>query len=90
MASDSKTTRLRARSYWQGVSLYSDASKAALRSWFAPLADDMTPYKGEILCDVETDAEKKLRAFMTDSEGKRWQFTRMRNRGGYVIARKPA
>ena len=48
----------------------------------------MTPYKAEILCDVDTDAEKKLRAFMQDGEGKRYQFTRSRGKRGTVISMK--
>ncbi len=83
------TRRRRSRSYWQGVSLHSDASKDALRSWFSPLADDMTPYKGEILCDVDTDREKTLRAFMTDKEGEHYQFIRTRESGGrYTVSMK--
>jgi len=79
------TKRRRPKSYWTGVSLHSEASKDALRSWFTPLADDMEPYKGEILCDVDTDREKKLRAFMTDKDGKHYQFTRTRGYGRYTV-----
>lgn len=82
------TKRRRPKSYWTGVSLHSEASKDVLRSWFAPMADDMTPYKGEILCDVDTDREKKLRAFMIDKGGKHYQFTRTRGGSQYSIAMK--
>jgi hypothetical protein len=79
----------KSRSYWQAVSLHSSASKDALRSWFASLADDMEPYKAEILCDIATDREKKLRAFMVNREGKHFELTRSRgSRGHYSITIK--
>ena len=64
------------KTYWQGVSLHSDESKQTCKTWFNPLCDDLTPYKAEILCDVDTDREKKLRAFMTDANGKHFQLER--------------
>lgn len=77
------------RSYWSGISLHSDAAKDALRSWFMPLADDMIPYKGEVLCDVETDRDKKLRAFMVGKDGKRYVLTRTRgSQGNYSVTIK--
>jgi hypothetical protein len=49
----------------------------------------MTPYKSEILCDVETDAEKKLRAFMVDESGRHFEFTRTRGaRSTFSISMK--
>lgn len=78
------------KSYWQAMSLYSDGDKAAAKSWFSPLCDDdMTPYKAEILCDVETDREKKLRVFMTDGAGKRFEFVRTNGAKNFSIAKKP-
>jgi hypothetical protein len=80
--------RRRSPTYWQSVSLYTDASKDALRSWFSPLADDMTPYKAEILCDADTDRVNKLRAFMTDKSGKHYRFIRTTGRR-YTISMEP-
>lgn len=66
----------RRKSYWQPVRVLGSDDHDTLRAWFAPLADDMTPYQADILCDVETDREKKLRAFMVDKDGHHYQFTR--------------
>jgi len=48
----------------------------------------MIPYKAEILCDVETDREKKIRAFMTDEDGRNFQFERTLGRGRFSVSRK--
>jgi hypothetical protein len=72
----SGTHQRRPRSYWQSFVCDTERSKDAIKSWFAPLSDGMVPYKAEILCDIETDAEKKLRAFMVDGGGHRFVFTR--------------
>jgi hypothetical protein len=65
------------KSYWQSAFVGDDRSKAAVKSWFGFLCDeDMTPYKAEILCDIATDREKKLRAFMTDAKGQSYRFER--------------
>lgn len=62
--------------YWQEVSLCSEASKQTIHSWFMNMSDGMTPTKAEILCDIDTDREKKLRVFMIDAGGDRHEFTR--------------
>jgi hypothetical protein len=64
------------KSYWQSAYVGDDRAKEAIKSWFAPMCDGMTPYKAEILCDIETDREKKARAFMTDAENRHYQFER--------------
>jgi hypothetical protein len=64
------------KSYWQSVSIHDDRSKEALHSWFRGMSEGMTPCKAEVLCDIETDREKKLRAIMTNSDGERYEFTR--------------
>lgn len=66
------------KTYWQNVSLHTDRDKEVCKSWFSPLCEGMTPNKVEVLCDIETDREKKLRAFMTDAEGKQYQLERTR------------
>lgn len=77
-----------AKSYWQEACLDSPSAKEAVKSWFAPFCDGMTPYKAELLCDTETDREKKIRAFMTDADGRRYQFERTRGRKTFSITRK--
>ena len=76
------------KSYWQSAYVGSDDAKEAVKAWFQPLCGDMTPYKAEILCDIETDREKKIRAFMTDADGKKYKFERTRGRT-YSISMKP-
>lgn len=77
------------KSYWQAMSLSSDGDKQACKSWFSMLCDDdMTPYKAEVLCDIETDREKKLRVFMTDAAGKRFQFERTCGAKNFSMTKK--
>lgn len=66
------------KSYWMGVVCDSDNSKAAIKSWFSPLCDEMTPESADILCDIETDREKKFRAIMVEPDGKKCLVTRTR------------
>lgn len=81
---------MRKRSEWMGVSCDSERHYAAIRSWFSPLCDDMTPKKAEILVDCETDREKKLRALMIDASGnERWAI-RCNNKRGHSITLKKA
>lgn len=77
------------KSYWQSVSLSSERSREAACSWFKPLSDGMTPYEAEVLCDIETDAEKKLRVLMRDAEGKQFKFERTMGGKRYTMTRKP-
>lgn len=76
------------KSYWQEAYLGNANSKAAVKSWFGTLCEGMIPYKAEILCDVETDREKKIRAFMTDETGKNYQFERTLGRKTFSVSRK--
>lgn len=64
------------KTYWMGVSTETDRDMAAVRGWFSPLCDSMTVESAEILCDIETDREKRIRAIMVDAEGKRRVATR--------------
>lgn len=77
-----------AKSYWQDVFVGDHKSRAAVKSWFSPLCDGMTPYKAEILCDTQTDAEKKIRAFMTDIQGAKFKFERTKGKT-FSVSRKP-
>lgn len=76
------------KSYWQEAYIGSDRAKEDVKSWFAPMCEGLTPYKAEILCDIETDREKKIRAFMTDADGKRYQLERTRGGRDFSITRK--
>lgn len=64
------------KSYWQSVSLSSDHARQALLSWFHPLSGGLVPVKAEVLCEIETDKEKKLRALMKDADGKMFRLER--------------
>ena len=48
----------------------------------------LTPYKAEILCDIETDREKKIRAFMTDADNKHYQLERTLGARTFSVSRK--
>lgn len=76
------------RAYWQSVVSDNDSARDAIKLWFAPMSEGMTPYKAEILCDAENDAGKKLRAFMTNSHGARFEFTRSLGKRNVVISMK--
>lgn len=76
------------RSYWMEVFVETEQSKAACKSWFPILADGLTPYKSEILCDAETDREKKIRAFMTDERGLHYKLERTLGGHRRSISRK--
>lgn len=80
---------MRRKTYWQSCVSDNDAAKDAIKSWFSPLSEDMTPYQADILCDIETDVEKKLRAFMTNASGKKFEFTRARHGRDVTISMKP-
>ncbi len=52
------------------------AAQEAVKSWFMGLGEGMTCESADVLCDRETDREKKLRAVMVGADGKRQLFTR--------------
>jgi hypothetical protein len=80
----------RRKTYWQSCAVHDDRSRDAVKTWFAPLADEMIPYQADVLCDVETDRELKLRAYMTDACGKKWMHTRTRGgKRGYTTTMQP-
>ncbi len=64
------------KSYWQSMRIHTDGDKRAVKNWFAPVCNDMTPESAEILCDKQTDREKKLRAVMVDADGVKHIATR--------------
>lgn len=59
-----------------GVACDTPSQKSAIRSWFSPFCDDMEPESAEVLCDRDTDREKKLRAIMIDRDGGKRVATR--------------
>jgi hypothetical protein len=77
------------KSYWQEAYTGSDNAKDAVKSWFGYLADGMTVEKAELLLDSETDREKKIRAFMTNAQGQRYQFERTLGGRKYKVSMKP-
>jgi hypothetical protein len=77
------------KSTWIGMSVNGERSQVAIRSWFSPLCDDMTCEKAEVLCDNETDREKKIRAAMVDKSGQKFFAVRTRGKT-YSISLKPA
>lgn len=76
------------KSHWMSVFVGSDNAKAAVKSWFEPLCEGMTPYEADVLCDAETDREKKMRARMTDPDGKKFEFVRTTGRR-FTVTMKP-
>jgi len=78
-----------AKSYWQEAYVGGEKDKEAIKSWFGSTAEGMTPYEAAILCDFETDREKKIRAYMTDGEGKKYRFERTLGRKTFSIKRTP-
>lgn len=76
------------KSYWQEMSVQSDRDRTAIKSWFGVMAEGMTPYKAEVLCDIETDREKKIRAFMTDSANVHYQFERTKGRNFSITSKR--
>lgn len=76
------------KSYWGGVYVGSERSQEAVKSWFGSMADGLTVYKAEILCDSETDREKKIRALMMDADNNRFRLERTLGRKTFRISRK--
>jgi hypothetical protein len=69
-------SRSSAKSYWMGVSTITDREKQSVLSWFMPLCSGMAVESAQILCDVATDREKKIKAVMVDDQGVRRMATR--------------
>lgn len=78
------------KAYWSPVCCTTDRDKANIKSWFGFMCADMTPEKAEILCDIETDKEKKIRVLMVDKEGKRRWAIRAKTSRGVTITLKAA
>lgn len=76
------------KSEWQEMCCTTPRDKAAIKSWFAPICDDMDPSKCEVLCDIETDRSKKVRAIMVNKDGKNILATRTLGKR-FTISLKP-
>lgn len=76
------------KSYWQEAYIGSDTAKENVKSWFGCMAEGMTPYKAELLCDSATDRNKKIRSFMTNAEGRHYQFERTLGGKNFTISMK--
>ena len=78
--------RANAKSEWTPMCCETERDRDALKSWFSPLCDDMTPLKADILCDIATDREKKLRATMRDKDGRERIAVRTKTARGWTIS----
>lgn len=76
------------KSYWQEAYVGNEKSQDAIRSWFGALAEGLAPYKAEILCDIKTDREKKIRVFMTGADNKNYQLERTLGAKTFSVSKK--
>jgi len=76
-----------AKSYWQECRV--DGNQEAIKSWFVGMAEDMHVTKAEILCDVETDMERKIRIFARKGE-RDYVLTRTKGRRFTVSCKEVA
>lgn len=74
------------KSYWQKMFVGTDAAKDACLSWFSPVCDGMTVESAEVLCDIETDREKKVKAIVRDQDGTRRLATRSLGGKNFTIS----
>ena len=75
------------KSTWMGVTLRTKRNKASVMSWFGIMGEDMMPEKAEILCDNETDREKKIRVFVVDAKGNRFKLERTLGGRNCIVSR---
>lgn len=76
------------KSEWSSVAIDGPRSQATIKSWFASMADDMAVTKAEILCDIATNREKKIKILATNVEGKCFQLVRTLDGKTFSISRK--
>lgn len=78
-----------AKSEWQAMCCSTLRDKEAIKSWFSPCCDDMEPVTCDVLCEIETDRSKKVRAIMAGKDGKQVLATRTIGRKTFSIHLKP-
>lgn len=78
-----------AKSEWQSMCCSTERDKAAIKSWFSPVCDEMEPISCDVLCDIETDRSKKVRATMVGKDDKRFLATRTLGGKTFSIRLKP-
>ena len=65
------------KTIWEGVSIHSEKSQVALRSWFCGLvADNDEPVKASILTRISDDRSLKIRALFKSQDGTLREMTR--------------
>lgn len=77
------------KSYWMGVTTHTENQRRAVLSWFGAVCHGMTVEKAEILCDIETDREKKIKAVVRNDDGKRYLATRTVGGKTYTVTLAP-
>lgn len=76
------------KSYWQKMHIGGAKSQAAVKSWFGMCVDESdTVREAEILCDKETDREKKIRAVVAASDGATFRLERTLGGKQFTIKR---
>lgn len=78
------------KSYWQGMCCRNTRDKEAIKSWFSPLCDEMDPMSCDVLCDIDSDRSKKVRAIMVEKNGMRILATRTLGGKQFSIHLEPA
>ena len=79
-----------AKSYWQAMCCNTAADKARIKQIFSPLCDDLEPESCDVLCDLDTDRGKKVRAVMIAKDGTRKLATRTLGRKQFSMSLKAA
>lgn len=79
-----------AKSYWQSMRCSTPRDKEAIKLFFAPLCDGMEPESCDILCDTQTDRERKIRAIMITKTGERKRATRTLGRKQFSVSLEAA
>jgi hypothetical protein len=76
--------------HWVPMACFEQHHKDAIKSWFSPLCDDMTPESAEVWEDRRTGRTKKARAKMVDKDGKRFTAIRRHTKAGVTVELKAA
>jgi hypothetical protein len=77
------------KSYWVVVTTRTDRQQQAMLSWFNGMCDGMKIESAEVLCDKETDREKKIKAVVVDTDGRRHVATRTLGGKTYTVSLSP-